>query len=254
MVFDPLWNRPSKSPLGLSWILVKRGHFRPPKSDQKWTKSGPPILDPLTRGYPQITQTHFGFLDEKNDRFWTFPRQPKKCSFWPFLVFLAFLSFFRHFWPLSRDFLGLKCYFWTPFWPIFGPPGGVQKWPILGHFWHFWHFLKSVIFGVIFDTPLKWPFSTLRLVYWGFESKRGHFRPQKVTKKGPILDPRFWTPWQGGTPKSHKLILASWTRKNIDFGHFPDSPKSGHFGHFCGFCDFWSFLVILDSHLSRFYI
>ena len=93
--WTPLWNHPiSDNYSKKGYLRVKRGHFRPPKVTKKGSKKWPPLGDPLTRGTPQITQTHFGFLDEKKCHFWHFPRQPKKCSFWPFSWFSWFSWFF----------------------------------------------------------------------------------------------------------------------------------------------------------------
>ena len=74
-----------------------------------------PFGRPPHKGYPE---THFGFLDEKNDRFWTFRRQPKM----PFLMIFGIFVFQN---PKILEILVLGTEKGGPFWdPLFE---GVSK-------------------------------------------------------------------------------------------------------------------------------
>ena len=77
-----------------------------------------PFGRPPHKGYPE---THFGFLDEKNDRFWTFRRQPKM----PFLMIFGIFVFQN---PKILEILVLEPHFWS----LFGPQNDPLFDPFLG--------------------------------------------------------------------------------------------------------------------------
>ena len=195
------------------------------KGVQKWT----PLWDPLTRGTPQITQTHFGFLDEKKHRFWHFPRHPQKWSFWPFLWFLALLVIFCRSKPDSSP----KTWWIPKISGILDTPSGppspnhscITRWRSQNRDFRgvqndpFWSLLG------LFLTP----FLTHYIQDLG--GKNGVKRPKRGSQKGVIL----------GVKNDPILVI---------FGPPQRGPKSGHFGTFWHVWKRVIFGVILDTPLK----
>ena len=168
--------------------------------------------------------TLFGhFLDPFFDPFWAV--LPRFCPLNPVYRGPKKGSFWTHFWVIFG-------HFWTP-WEV------SKKWS----FWHFLTFLKKSDFWGHFGHPSETTLFQITIAkrpIWGL---KGVILDPKSDQKGvQKVTPSGETPSQGVPHKSHKLISASWTRKNAIFGTFPDSPKSAHFGHFRDFRDFRDFL------------